>query len=154
MLDLLQVAIRRLTSSIVLTHARALLTRTPEGKATYLDADLRDPDSILSAPEFAETLDLTKPVALSVIATRPISMRPGQVAAQCATRWAANESNAQVRSDSLTSRQDSCKAELIVDLMLDNQRRHMEVPFGHLQLIDTDIFGTVPKQLRHTVGRR
>src|SRR5438034_7851834 len=32
---------------IVLTHARALLSSTPEGAAAFLDADLREPDLIL-----------------------------------------------------------------------------------------------------------
>jgi hypothetical protein len=32
---------------IVLVHARALLTSTPEGATAYIDADLRDPDTIL-----------------------------------------------------------------------------------------------------------
>jgi hypothetical protein len=52
----------------VLAHARALLTGTPEGRTAYLDADLRDPDRILDSPELRETLDLTRPVALSLIA--------------------------------------------------------------------------------------
>ncbi len=34
---------------IVLTHARALLTSTSEGATAYLDADLRDPSTILRA---------------------------------------------------------------------------------------------------------
>ena len=53
---------------IVLAHARALLSSTPEGATSYLDADLREPATILRAPEFVKTIDLTKPVALSVIA--------------------------------------------------------------------------------------
>jgi trans-aconitate methyltransferase len=52
----------------VLIHARALLTSTPEGKTTYLDADFRDPEAILSSRELRDTLDLDRPVALSVIA--------------------------------------------------------------------------------------
>lgn len=47
---------------LVLAHARALLTSTPEGATAYIDADLRDPDTILD--EAAKTLDLTKPVGL------------------------------------------------------------------------------------------
>ncbi|MYS81623.1 SAM-dependent methyltransferase [Embleya scabrispora] len=50
---------------LVLTHARALLTSTPEGATAYLDADLRDVDTILR--EAARTLDFTKPVALVVM---------------------------------------------------------------------------------------
>ncbi|EFC79670.1 protein of unknown function DUF574 [Parafrankia sp. EUN1f] len=53
---------------IVLAHARALLTSTPEGKTAYLDADLREPEKILASVEIAETLDLDQPIALSLIA--------------------------------------------------------------------------------------
>jgi hypothetical protein len=51
---------------IVLAHAKALLTSTPEGATAYLDADLRDPDTILAAA--ADTLDLRAPVAVMLIA--------------------------------------------------------------------------------------
>jgi O-methyltransferase involved in polyketide biosynthesis len=50
---------------IVLAHARALLTSTPEGATAYVDADLRDPDKILR--EAARTLDLTQPVAIMLM---------------------------------------------------------------------------------------
>jgi len=53
---------------IVLAHARALLVGKPEGRTAYIDADLRDPDRILGSPTLGKTLDLTEPVALSVIA--------------------------------------------------------------------------------------
>jgi trans-aconitate methyltransferase len=47
---------------LVLSHARALLTSSPEGVCDYIDADLREPDKILS--EAARTLDFTQPVGL------------------------------------------------------------------------------------------
>jgi len=47
---------------LVLAHARALLTTTAEGATDYIDADLRDVDTILR--EAARTLDLGRPVAL------------------------------------------------------------------------------------------
>jgi O-methyltransferase involved in polyketide biosynthesis len=50
---------------LVLAHARALLTSTPEGKTDYLHADLRDPDTILSAA--SATLDLQQPVAIMLL---------------------------------------------------------------------------------------
>lgn len=50
---------------LVLVHARALLTSSPEGVTDYVDADLRDPDSILR--EASRTLDLTQPVALMLM---------------------------------------------------------------------------------------
>jgi len=51
---------------IVLSHAQALLTSKPEGTCAYLDADLRDPDTILAAA--ADTLDFSQPVAVMLIA--------------------------------------------------------------------------------------
>ncbi|PJE95255.1 S-adenosyl methyltransferase [Streptomyces carminius] len=47
---------------LVLAHARALLTSTPEGATDYVHADLHDTDRILA--EAARTLDLDEPVAL------------------------------------------------------------------------------------------
>jgi hypothetical protein len=51
---------------IVLSHAKALLKSTPEGACAYLDADLRDPDTILA--DAAKTLDFSQPVAVMLIA--------------------------------------------------------------------------------------
>ncbi|WP_322769516.1 SAM-dependent methyltransferase [Frankia sp. Cr1] len=54
---------------LVLVHARALLTSGPEGATAYVDADLRDPEKILASLEvLRDTLDLTRPVALSLVA--------------------------------------------------------------------------------------
>jgi hypothetical protein len=53
---------------IVLAHARALLTSTPEGRTAYVDADLRDPANILDSRQVRDTLDLRQPIALSLIA--------------------------------------------------------------------------------------
>jgi S-adenosyl methyltransferase len=50
---------------IVLAHARALLTSSPEGKTAYIDADLRDPDTILRGA--AQTLDFTQPIAVMLM---------------------------------------------------------------------------------------
>jgi hypothetical protein len=51
---------------LVLSHARALLTSSPEGVTAYLDADLRDTDQILE--QAADTLDFTKPVGIMLLA--------------------------------------------------------------------------------------
>ncbi|GAA2333598.1 SAM-dependent methyltransferase [Dactylosporangium salmoneum] len=64
---------------IVLAHARALLTSAPEGATAYVDADLRDPDAILADPALRATLDLSRPVALMLVAVvhfLPDSDRP------------------------------------------------------------------------------
>jgi hypothetical protein len=50
---------------LVLAHARALLTSTPQGATDYLDADLRDPDTILEAA--AQTLDFSRPIGLMLL---------------------------------------------------------------------------------------
>ncbi|WP_106398988.1 SAM-dependent methyltransferase [Actinocorallia populi] len=50
---------------LVLVHAQALLTSSPEGVCDYLDADAREPEQILE--KAAKTLDFDKPVALSVL---------------------------------------------------------------------------------------
>jgi O-methyltransferase involved in polyketide biosynthesis len=51
---------------VVLTHAQALLTSNPDGRTDYIQADLRDTDTILKGA--ARTLDLTRPVAVLLIA--------------------------------------------------------------------------------------
>jgi len=52
---------------IVLAHGRALLNSTPEGRAVYLEADIREPEKIVDHPVTRDTLDFTKPVALIFI---------------------------------------------------------------------------------------
>ena len=51
---------------IVLSHARALLTGTPQGATAYVDADLRDTGKILAGA--AATLDFGKPIAIMLVA--------------------------------------------------------------------------------------
>ncbi|MET8944994.1 SAM-dependent methyltransferase [Streptomyces sp. NPDC004542] len=51
---------------IVLAHAAALLRGTPEGVTHYLQADAREPGTILE--QAARVLDFDRPVALSLIA--------------------------------------------------------------------------------------
>ncbi|HEX3963651.1 MAG TPA: SAM-dependent methyltransferase [Trebonia sp.] len=50
---------------MVLAHARALLTSTPEGACAYLDADVRDTGSVLAAA--SGLLDFSQPVAVMLI---------------------------------------------------------------------------------------
>ena len=51
---------------LVITHARALLTSSGEGCCEYLEADLRDPETILK--HAAQTLDFAQPVAVLLVA--------------------------------------------------------------------------------------
>jgi hypothetical protein len=51
---------------VVLAHARALLTSTPEGRTDYIQSDLRDTDTILKSA--ARTLDFGQPIAVMLLA--------------------------------------------------------------------------------------
>ena len=69
---------------VVLADARALLTSSPEGRTAYIQADLRDPESILASPVLREVLDLGQPVALVLVAVLhfiPDADKPGQLIA-------------------------------------------------------------------------
>jgi hypothetical protein len=69
---------------LVLTHARALLTGSPEGRTAYIHADLRDPQSVLSGPSVLEVLDFSQPIALMLVAVLhfvPDEFKPAQVMA-------------------------------------------------------------------------
>lgn len=48
-----------------MAHARALLASGPDGATAYVDADLREPDTILAAA--ADTLDFSEPVAVMLL---------------------------------------------------------------------------------------
>lgn len=50
---------------LIMAHARALLTSTPQGTTDYIHADLRDTDTILQ--QAAQTLDFGQPVALMLL---------------------------------------------------------------------------------------
>ena len=68
---------------IVLAHARALLTSTPEGATAYVDADARDTAKIIESA--AGLLDLTRPVAvmaLMVLQYIPDSDHPQQIVSE------------------------------------------------------------------------
>jgi O-methyltransferase involved in polyketide biosynthesis len=65
---------------VVITQARALLASTPEGKTDYIQADVRDPEAILSAAR--RTLDFSEPVAVILIFVMhfvPAAERPHDV---------------------------------------------------------------------------
>jgi hypothetical protein len=51
---------------IVIAHAHTLIESTPEGAATFVDADLRDPDDVLR--QASALLDFSQPVAILLVA--------------------------------------------------------------------------------------
>jgi hypothetical protein len=50
---------------LVLAHARALLTSTPEGATDYIHADMHDPETIIAGA--AQTLDFGQPIAITML---------------------------------------------------------------------------------------
>ena len=69
---------------LVLAHARALLTSSPEGRTAYVQADLRDSAAILAHPVVREVLDFGQPVALMLVAILhfiPDEARPEEIVA-------------------------------------------------------------------------
>ncbi|HEV3295831.1 MAG TPA: SAM-dependent methyltransferase, partial [Streptosporangiaceae bacterium] len=72
---------------LILLHARALLTSTPQGACDYIQADLRDPAAILT--QAARTLDFTQPVAVLLLAVLHFLPDADDPAATVATLAAA-----------------------------------------------------------------
>jgi hypothetical protein len=69
---------------LVLAHARALLTSSPEGQTAYIQADVREPRSILDDPKVREVLDFSQPIALMLVAVLhfvPDEFKPTEVLA-------------------------------------------------------------------------
>jgi hypothetical protein len=50
---------------LVLAHARALLTSTPEGITDYIHADMHDPETIIAGA--TQTLDFGQPIAITML---------------------------------------------------------------------------------------
>lgn len=53
---------------LVMVHARALLTGCPLGRTAYIEADVREPQTILADDTLTATLDLAQPVAVLLVA--------------------------------------------------------------------------------------
>lgn len=53
---------------MVMAHARALMSSRDEGSTAYIEADLREPESILSHPRFLATIDPSQPFAILLVA--------------------------------------------------------------------------------------
>ncbi|WP_243716222.1 SAM-dependent methyltransferase [Actinomadura darangshiensis] len=67
---------------IVLAHARALMVSDPSGRVGYLDADVRQPRSIIDSRLVREILDFTEPIALvlsAILHFIPDEQNPGDI---------------------------------------------------------------------------
>jgi hypothetical protein len=65
---------------MVLSHARALLTSTPQGATSYIEADLSDVDKILQ--EAAATLDFDQPIAITLLMILMLVENPYEIVAR------------------------------------------------------------------------
>ncbi|WP_433443858.1 SAM-dependent methyltransferase [Nonomuraea sp. CA-141351] len=71
---------------LVLVHARALLAGSPEGMTDYVDADVRDPGTIIAGA--AKTLDFAEPIGLMMLSIAGQVPDPG-LAADLVRRYVA-----------------------------------------------------------------
>src|SRR5215471_12637262 len=74
---------------LVLVHARALLTSTPQGSCDYLEADLRDTAAVLAGAR--QTLDFSHPIAVLLLAVLhfvPDAAGPAAIVAALSRRLA------------------------------------------------------------------
>jgi hypothetical protein len=62
---------------LVMSHARALLTSSPEGQTEYIEADLREPRNIFKDPQLRQVLNFDEPVAVMMIAVAHFVPGPG-----------------------------------------------------------------------------
>lgn len=53
---------------IVAAHGKALLVGSPQGKCSFIQADLREPEKILEHPVVRENLDFSRPIGLLIVA--------------------------------------------------------------------------------------
>jgi hypothetical protein len=70
---------------LVLAHARALLTSTPQGRTAYISADIRDPAAIVGSPVSRDVLDFRQPIALilvGILHLLPDADGPGRIIAE------------------------------------------------------------------------
>jgi len=79
---------------MVLSHARAEMTSTPEGALGYVDADVRDPGAIVAGAQ--ETLDFSQPVAVLLLYTLAYVEDGADAAAVVSTLAAASASGSYV----------------------------------------------------------
>jgi S-adenosyl methyltransferase len=112
---------------IVLAHAHALLRGSPDGATDYLDGDLRKPAVILE--QAADTLDLTKPVAVIVVGVLHVIPDAGKPYASVAALVDAVPSGSYLALSHLTNDIDTGGADMaVVTTRLDESMRTTNPP--------------------------
>ncbi len=111
---------------VAVAHGRRLLA--DDDRATVIQADLRRPAGVLDRPELAEVLDLTRPVAVLMIAVLhflPDTDRPGDLVRAYAGRVAPGSYLA------LSHAADDTDLPAEQARMIDGYRKSTKVPFTH-----------------------
>jgi hypothetical protein len=91
---------------LVLVHARALLTSSPEGRTGYIQADLKDPERILSDAATRDVLDFGQPIALMLISVLPFLRDEDEPGKVIATLLAALPSGSYLAATHTTAEHD------------------------------------------------
>jgi S-adenosyl methyltransferase len=91
---------------LVLVHARALLTSAPQGRTAYIQADIRDPDAILTAPDTRALLDFSQPVGLLLLGILHLLADADKPAEIVATLLGALPSGSYLVASHLTTEHD------------------------------------------------
>jgi S-adenosyl methyltransferase len=133
---------------IVLTHARALLTSTPQGVTTYIQADARDPERILR--EAAGMLDLSQPVAVMMLAVLhyvPDADDPAGIVRQVmsgvppGSYLALSEATRDIDTDSITGAAARFNSQRVASPFTPRTRAEISAYFDGLDLVEP---GLVP----------
>jgi O-methyltransferase involved in polyketide biosynthesis len=133
---------------IVLSHARALLTSSPEGATTYLEADARDTGSILAAA--AEVLDFSQPIAVMILCVLqyvPDSSAPHRIVSQlmdavpAGSYLALSDGTGDIDSERGAQATAAYNARLGQNRITPRTRQEISAYFAGLELVDP---GLVP----------
>jgi hypothetical protein len=137
---------------LVLAHARALLTSSPEGGTDYIDADLNDPDALLRVAR--RKLDFRRPVAILLMGVLAHIGNPAEDNDR-ATRSIVNELKAALPAGSYLAIYDSANVDRLLNEALRDYNESGAAPyrvrspdqiscfFDGLELVDP---GVVPIQ--------
>jgi hypothetical protein len=128
---------------LVLAHARALLTSTPQGRTAYIHADLRDPETILTSLECRDVLDFRQPIALILVGILhlvPDEDGPERIVAEL---LGALPSGSYLVASQLTAEHDSDRLEATAGAFrgaglrgeLRDSSRFADLAFGGLELV-------------------
>ena len=90
----------------VMAHARALLRSAPEGQTAYIQADLREPESILSDLATRDVLDFRAPIALMLVSVLPFLVEEDKPEEILATLLDALPSGSYLAATHVTSEHD------------------------------------------------